>query len=151
MPVVLAPCSTHVATGPFGPVIDAPADDTPAGIRARSGSPTLWPDHPQNVRGSGDSATNRVRLVVAPLPGNTIGVDGRPPGARPRITSSVAADRHVVVDGLVAVEHCPYDACVRFARRMPTAWNGPDIHRSMLPFAVVASTLETATLALLPA
>ena len=69
----------------------------------------------------------------------------------PRITSSVAADLQVVADGLVAVEHCPYDDCVRLARRMPMAWNGPDSQRSMFPFAVVASALDTATLELLPA
>ena len=58
------------------PTRDAVALVTVDGIIAIKGSPTLWPPQPQNVRGSGDSATNRVMLVVAPLPGNTMGVTG---------------------------------------------------------------------------
>ena len=94
----------------------------------------------------------RVMEVVAPLPGNTPGVDGfDAPHWFPRTTSRVAADRHCVFVGFGGLAHRPKAACCSDGRRMPIAWNGPDIHRSMWPRAVVEALLDTATLPLLPA
>ncbi len=97
-----------MGTGPFGPTSVAVAVVTTAGIIAMSGRPTCCPLHPQNVRGSGDSATKRVIEVVAPLPGNTIGVEGVCASHRlPRTTSSVAPERHRVFDGFGGLAHMP--------------------------------------------
>ncbi len=152
VPLVFDLCRTHVLSGPLGPVSVADAVVTVEGIIAINGRPTVWPPHPQNVRGSGDSAMNRVIEVVAPLPGNTTGVDGLGvPQRFPRTTSSVAAERHWVLVGFGGLEHRPNAACCSEGRRMPIAWNGPDIHRSMCPRAVAEGLLDTATLPLLPA
>src|SRR6056297_831247 len=132
VPEVFAACRTQVGIGPAGPRRVAPAVVTFDGIIAISGNPTLRPPHPQNVRGSGVSAMKRVMLVVAPSPGNTIGVAGRgAPGLLPRRTSSVAAEFHLVLDSAGGLAHMPKAACWRVGLRIPIAWNGPLIQRSM--------------------
>jgi len=45
------------------------------------------------------------------------------------MTSSVPPDDHGV--GVLLPVHRPKADWVRFGRRMPIAWNGPVIHRSM--------------------
>ncbi len=152
VPLVFPLWSTQVGIGPFGPLSVALAALTADGMSAMSGSPTDWPPQPQNVRGSGDSATNRVRLVVEPLPGNTTGAAGfGAPQLLPRTTSSVPADFHDVAVGFGGLAHRPNPVCVSEERRMPMAWNGPDIQRSMWLRADAFELLDTATLPLLPA
>ena len=144
--------STQVGTGPEGPTSVAVAAVTFDGIMAIRGSPTVWLPQPQNVRGSGDSATNRVRLVVAPFPGNTTGdADFGAAQLLPRATSSVAADIHWVFDGFGGLAHVPKATWASEARRIPMAWKGPVIHRSMWLRGVADGLLDTATLPLLPA
>ena len=118
-PLVFDLVSTHVPTGPLGPLRVALADDTDDGISAMRGSPTTLPLQPQKVRGSGDSAMNRVRRVVAPSPGNTTGTVGSGmPQSFPRITSRVPADFHGAVEVFV---QSPNPVDCRLLRRTPTA------------------------------
>ena len=95
------------------------------------------------------SVTNEWTGTVAPLPGNTVGVDGRGELSSPRSTSSVAAECHGV--GVLLETHMPKPLVRRLWRRMPMAWNGPVIHRSMWLRAEAVTELLTATLPLLPA
>ena len=152
VPLVFDRVRTQVATGPDGPFRLAIAPFTADGMRAISGKPTVCAPHPQKVRGSGDSATKRVRLVVAPLPGKTTGTEERGmPGLMPRSTSSVPPEFHRPFVGFGGLEHMPNPALVSDERSRPIAWNGPVIHRSMWLRAVADPLLETATLPLLPA
>src|SRR5215211_6921 len=97
-------CSTHVVIGPDGPVKVAFAVVTSFGIIAIRGRPAA-PVHPHIVNGFGASVTNEWRGTVAPLPGNTIGVDGRGVEPSPRNTSSVPAECHGV--GVLPETHWP--------------------------------------------
>ena len=107
-PEVLDLVSTHVGIGPLGPSRVATAPLCGDGRSAISGRPTLWPLQPQKVRGSGDSATKRVRLVVAPSPGKKTGAVGFAAApSMPRTTSRVAAERHLVLVGLGGLAHIP--------------------------------------------
>ena len=138
-----------MSIGPLGPTIVELADVTSLGIIAISGSPAL-PVHPHRVTGLGDSTMNALSGTVAPSPGKTIGVLGRGRlASMPRMTSSVAPDRHCV--GVFSWFESPKPLLVRLWRRMPIAWNGPVIHRSMWLRAVAEIELETATLPLFPA
>ncbi len=86
---------------------------------------------------------------MAPRPGKTVAVVGV--GLcelMPRSTSSVPPECH----GLVAASaQIPKPLVASLGRRMPIAWNGPVIHRSMWLRAVADELLLTATLPLLPA
>ena len=152
MPDVLVLVRTQVGTGPLGPVRVATAPLSADGIKAISGRPTVRPPHPQNVRGSGDSAMKRVRLVVEPSPGNTTGEVGFGAAlSMPRTTSSVAAERHCVLVGFGGLAHMPNPALRNDGRSTPMAWNGPVIQRSTWDRTVAPASLDTATLPLLPA
>src|SRR5262245_60138444 len=98
-PVVFACDRLQVCTGPFGPLIDAVADETASGIIAITGSPA-GPVHPQNESGFGVSVENRSRLVVVPFAGQRTGVVGRGAHTSPSMTSRVAADCQGDVDVL---------------------------------------------------
>ncbi|TPW13885.1 MAG: hypothetical protein FD127_1751 [Acidimicrobiaceae bacterium] len=128
MPLVFSREIAHVCNGPDGPVIVAPTLlFTASGIIAITGNPAP-PLHPQNDSGSGDSTMKRSRLVVDPLPGKRIGSLRGEGGTSPRITSSVAPDRHGEVAWL---SHLPKPVVARFGRSTPMAWNGPVIQSSM--------------------
>src|SRR3954470_3735473 len=146
-PVVFAADSTQTSMGPEGPTSVADAPLAASGIIAMIGRPTA-PVQLQNVSGLGVSATNRVRFVVVPSPGNRIGFGGRGEEPRPRSTSSVAPLCHV---GVESRSHLPKPVVCRLGRRTPIAWNGPLIHSSTWLRALVLIWLETATLPLLPA
>ncbi len=103
-PLVLPANSVHVVIGPFGPVmIDETEAVTASGIMAMTGNPA-WPDQWQKSSGLGDSVMNWPRLVVVPLPGNTIGVPGRGPLPRPESTFRVAPECHGEV---LVLSHLP--------------------------------------------
>ena len=149
VPLVFCELSTHVSTGPAGPVIEAVGfPENPSGIIAITGRPAPVSPHPHIVTGLGDSAMKFVRLVTVPLPGNRIGFV-RPCGCpRPLRTLRVAPLCHLAVFGF---SHWPKPTRCRFGRRMPIAWNGPVIHSSMNDRFDTPIALFTATLLALPA
>lgn len=90
VPVVLPEYSPHVGMLlPSWRVIVEDIEVIGSGIIAMTGNPTA-PVHPQSVTGLGVSAMNRLRSVVVPLPGQTIGLVGRGSPVSPEITLSAA-------------------------------------------------------------
>src|SRR4051812_40527777 len=133
--------STQVWIGPDGPESVASAVVTSVGIRARIGRPAA-PCQLHIVIGLGDSVTNVLSGTVAPLPGNKVGVAGRGVESSPRTTSRVAPECHGV--GVSANAQPPKPVVRRLCRRMPMAWNGPVIQRSMWLRGVALIELLTA-------
>ena len=101
---------------------------TSLGIIAISGSPAA-PVQPHIVSGLGDSVMNECSGTVAPLPGNTIGVDG--PRRRGRARAARRACRPSASGGVSLEIAQPNPDVRRLWRRMPIAWNGPVIQSSM--------------------
>ena len=104
---------------------------------------------PHIVSGFGDSVTNECSGTVAPLPGNTVAVVGRGVGVEP--AEHVERSGGVPRVGVLLEAHIPNPLVRRLWRRMPMAWNGPVIHRSMWLRGDALTELLTATLPLLPA
>jgi len=100
VPDVFAPVNVQTSSGPDGPEIVPTALVAASGISAMTGSPVASPVQLQKVRGSGVSEMNLERLVVAPSPGNSVGVPGRGIDQfMPWITSRVAPERHLAALG----------------------------------------------------